>query len=333
MKKIFALLLALILLLSMAGCVSQDDLNAVQAELDITRTALSAKETELADKLAQIADLQAQVDALNGAAAVYSLHATIDGQSVTAIDSETELTAQAVLVEGQVVDHWELNGEVQADAKEETFTFTASGNTVVEAVLRAEKKVTTVNCKLRFLNDKGEAKGDSYEEFVFEKPYKNPVTEQEVTDGTITVQVKAEIPSGYTVDYWKINGIEYHYSTNFSSFVVHDLDEATEYEVVLKKKAPAEPKPTEPAPTEPTTQPTEPVVYYKVTVRYGTIDGKSEISVPAGTQVTVVCDGGFYAEFVINDVQVNNKWTDPYVKQWTFTVNEDTLVYCYAIIN
>ena len=294
MKRFFALFLALVLLLSMAGCVSKDDLTAKQA---------------------QIEELQAQLETLQNAPEsnlVYALHATIDGQNMKSITEETTLTAQAVLTEGQVVDHWELNGEIQEEAKDASFTFTATENTVVEAVLRAEKKVTTINCKLRFLNEKDEAAGDSYEEFVFEKPYIHPISETEIENGTITVQVKAEIPSGYVLDYWKINGVEYHFANTVNSFIVKDLDEATEYEAVLKEK---------------------PITYYKVTCYGGTINGKTELWVPAGTTLTAVCNGGLYAEFCINGTMMNSKWKDPYTKQWTFTVNKDTHVECYAIIN
>jgi len=114
------------------------------------------------------------------------------------------------------------------------------------------------------------------------------------------------------VDYWKINGVEYHFTYTVDSFLVKNLDEATEYEVVLKEV---------------------PVVYYKVTISDGTINGKTELSVPAGTTLTAVCNGGHPAEFFINGVQQNDKRKDPNVKQWTFTVYQDTHVDCYAIIN
>lgn len=318
MKRVTVLVLALLMLLSLVGCGANEELEAKQKELESELTDVKA---QLDHKTAEAAALQTEVDTLKaqldsaeealGDKSVYALHATINGENIVTITEQTTLTAEAELPEGMVVDHWELDGQVQEET-EKTFTFTSSESAVVAAVLRPEKKVTTVNCKLRFLNEDGKAEGDSYEEFVFEEPYKNPVTEEEIVDGTISVQVKAEIPSGYMVDYWKINGVEYHYGTALQSFVVKNLDEATEYEVVLKEI---------------------PVTYYKVTVHYGTINGKTELWVPAGTTLTAVCDSGFYAEFVINGVQQNDKWNDPYVKQWTFTVQGDTVVWCYAIIN
>ena len=307
MKKILSLILAVLLLVSLVGCASGNEPAQPAQQTGISQAELDAVKAELAAKEAQIAELKAQLDQPD-AIGVYALHATIDGQDVVAINGETELTAQALLDEGQVVDHWELSGEIM-EASDETFTFTASGETIVEAVLRAEKKVTTINCKIRFLNDKGEAAGDSYEEFVFEKPYQNPVTNEEIADGTITMQVKAEIPSGYMVDYWIINGVKYDYSNTVNSFIVEGLNEATEYEVVLKE------------------------IYYKVTCYGCTVNGKTELWVRPGTKLTAVANGGYYAEFYINDVQMNSKWRDPYVKQWTFTVKGDTHVEAYAIIN
>lgn len=294
MKKIIAIILVLLTVMTLAACGSNEELTAAQAEIQ----QLQAKLTEMENA--------------SEVSTVYSLHATIDGQTSVELDGEKTLTAQAVMNEGQVVDHWELNGVVQANAEEETFSFTASESTIVEAILRAEKKVTTVNCELRFLDDKGKAAGDTYEEFTFEKTYQHPVTEEEITDGTITVQVSARIPSGYVLDYWKINGVEYRPASTCNSFVVTNLDEATEYEAVLKEK---------------------PITYYKVTCYGCTVNGKTELWVAAGTTVTAVANNGFYAEFAINGVAMNNKWTDPYVKTWTFTVNKDTHVEAYAIIN
>lgn len=316
MKKIIAMVLVALLVLSMAACGSSgdsgNDLAVAQAELNLVKEELNTAKSDLNAKTAELEALQAKLAELEneaGVKAVFALHATIDGQTTVPITGQTELTAQAVLAEGQVVDHWELNGEVQPDATGETFTFTASENTIVEAVLRAEKKITTVNCTIRFLNKNGEASGDKYEEFVFEKPYKNPVTDEEITDGKITVQIRAEVPSGYMVDYWLINGVKYDYSNSVNGFVVEGLDEATEYEVVLKE------------------------IYYKVTCYGCTVNGKTELWVRPGTKLTAVADGGYYSVFWINDVQMNDRWDDPYVKQWTFTVNGDTHVDAYAIIN
>ena len=295
MKKILAMILAVLMLLAMAGCASGDELASVQSQLEEAQKKIEKLEEELE---------KADVDT------VYALNATIDGETAKIIDGETSLTAQAVLGEGQVVDHWELNGEVQADAGEESFTFTASETATVEAVLRAEKKVTTVNCEIRLLDEKGKAGGDAYTEFAFEEPYTNPLTEEEITDGTVSFEVKAVVPKDYEVDYWLINGVEYHPNTTTTSIVVKNLNEATEYEVVVKEK---------------------PITYYRVTCYGCTVNGKTDLRVAAGTTVTANANGGYYSQFTINGESMNDRWSGK--KSWTFTVTGDTHVEAYAIIN
>ena len=204
-----------------------------------------------------------------------------------------------------------VDGVKQEDSAANTFTYTAEKDTIIGPVFRAEKKVTTINCKLQFLNKDGKAEGQTYDQFVFEKPYKNPVTGEEVADGTVTLQVAAVIPSGYVVDYWKINGVPYRYGSTVNQMVVENLDEATEYEVVLKEKG---------------------VTYYKVTTSGCTVNGKTETWVPAGSTVTAVANSGA-SEFYVNGVKQNDKLKDPYVSSWTFTVNSDTHVEAMLIVN
>lgn len=303
MKKMICTILAALLLLAATGCSSREELDAAQGELAKTQGELVVAQAENMQLKAQMAELE---DAAR-ICTVYALHATIDGQTAVQIDGETELTAQAVLAEGQVVDYWELNGEIQADATGETFCFTAAENATVEAVLRDERKVTTINCELCFLDEDGNAAGDSYEEFVFETPYQNPVTGEEITDGTITIQITAQIPNGYTVDYWKINGVEYRYTDKVSTFQVTNLDEATEYEVVLKEK---------------------PQVYYKVSCSGCTINGQSVVYVLPGSTVTASA-GRYSGYFYVNGVQYNSSLA----RQVTFTVNCDTRVNLDVVIN
>lgn len=291
MKKLFSLFLAILMLLSMTACGSSGDLDAANAQIT--------------DLNGQINELKAQLEAATGKAVVYALQATIDDKEFVTIDGEKSLAAKAKLEEGQVVDHWELNGQIQEGATDDTFTFTASESAIVEAVIRAEKKVTTVNCTIRLLDKDGDPAGDTYEEFSFEKPYTNPVTKEEITTGTASFQVKAKVPSGYTVDYWLINGVKYDPSTTVHSFIVTDLDEATEYEAVLKE------------------------IYYKVTCSFCSVNGKGELWVKAGSTVTVNAASGFTGFFYLNGEKANSKMATSY----TFTVKENTLVEFAAVIN
>ncbi len=264
MKKYFAIVLVVIMLLTMAGCgtnISQEEVDQLQARIDELESTAAIKD-------------------------VYALNATIDGKPVVQITGETTLTAQATLEDGMKVDHWELNGEAQPDTAAESFSFTAAEAGTVEAILRPVKKVTAVNCELHFLDADGAPAGDCFQEFVFEDPYTNPVTGEEVADGTISLQVSAVIPDGYIVDYWLINGVAY-YADNLNSFIVKNLDEATEYEVVVKEK---------------------PITYYKVTCKNCTVDGKSELWVAAGTRVTAKCYSGYCGTFIVGGSAVTGEY-------------------------
>ena len=293
MKKIIALVLALMLFM-LAGCGNDEALAAKQAEVDELKAQLSAMENA------------------PGAPTVHQIHAvnaTVEGKTTVDFTEAGSFTATAVLEAGQVVDHWVLNGEVQAAPAAESFTFNAGGDTVVVAVIRAEKKLTTINAEIRFLNADKAAAGEALTEFVFEKDYVNPVTGENCEGGKISAEIKAVIPAGKTVDYWLINGVPYYYNTGIISFVVEDLDEATTYEVVLKDL---------------------PITYYKVTCRFCTFNGNVTGYVPAGMTVTFIADGSSSADarFYVNGALVAE-----YVKSITLQINSDTYVEAYAIIN
>jgi hypothetical protein len=130
----------------------------------------------------------------------------------------------------------------------------------------------------------------------------------ELTEKT-TVTATAEPEEGFVVDYWKINGVPYRYGSTVTYMVVKNLDEATEFEVVVKEK---------------------PITYYHVTCTGCTVNGKTDLWVAAGTTVTATANNG-YSEFEINGVWMNDRWSG--AKSWTFTVTGDTTVKAYTIVN
>jgi hypothetical protein len=281
MKKMLALLLALMMIL-LAGCGS----DALQEEID---------------------KLNAELDKVSAIRTVHAVHATVDGQNNLEFSGETSVTATAVIPEGQLVDHWELNGQAQPDSATETFTFTAKEDTVVSAHFRTEKKLTTINAEIRFLDAEGNPGGDALTEFVFEKDYANPVTGETCEGGRVSAQITAVIPSGMEVDYWMINGVPYYYDADISGFVVENLDETTTYEVVLKEKE---------------------IVYYKVTCNGCNFGGKTSGYVAAGTQITVKGNTNTYGDFYIGGTRIAD---DKY--NVTVTINKDTTITFYAVIN
>ena len=239
---------------------------------------------------------------------VHAVNATIDGETSAAITENASFEAKAEIPEGMVVDYWTLNGVAQENSAGESFSFTAEATTVVEPVFRAEKKVTAINAELRFVDADRKPAGDAFTEFVFEDEYLNTATNENVSDGTINLEVKAVVPAGKMVDYWLINGVKYYYGTGVSSFVVEQLDEATTYEVVLKDI---------------------PVKYYTLTCIGCNWKGNASASVIAGSTITINCNGTTSGKFYVNGTKV----TGDYVKSVTITINSNTTVEFYATIN
>ncbi len=364
MKKLFAVLLAVLLLLGLTACQSSSsdaELEAMKVQLQLMQQQLDQAKEASYTPGQQLAPNAAATDApVNNESEttgdesgdlVQALHSTIDGQTSLIIDGAAELVATAVIPEGMAVDYWELNGDQYYEDMEDTFLFTAEGNTVVDARLRLERKITTINAEMQFLDKKGKPRGEEFTEFVFEEDYENPVTKETLPGGWITVNVEAVVPRGYEVDYWLINDVPYYYNRTVTSFKVFDLNEATIYEVVLKKEnAPsATPKPT-PEPTQrsvTTTAPTqEPVyipdptptpVYYSVSCTFctfsgGGYSGATGGSVPAGTKITVTADytgpGYWEGSYVKGDASV-----DSGVKSFSYTVNSDCSFAHFGIVN
>lgn len=307
MKNVILILLSVLMLFGLFGCSNDAELAATQAEIELLKAELDALAADRANATAEPVEVVATAVPTPEPKYVYALQSTILGESVVSVTEPTDLTAEAILPEGKVVDHWKLNDEVQADAIGSTFSFRAEDTTVVEPFLRDEKKVVAVNAELYFVDEKYRAKGDPFTEFVFEAPYTNPVTNAKITDGTVTVLVSAIVPRGYEVDYWLINGVPYRFDRNVDSFVVENLDEATVYEVVLKE---------------------EEATYYQVTCSDCSFNGKTSGKVKAGTKITVSARGGYTSRFYVNGSLVAE-----YKTSITLTINSDTNIECYAIIN
>jgi len=343
-KMITALMLAAVMLLGVTGC-GNGDMDAMKAQMQAMQQQLDAAiEAGFApsgqDKMPQ------QDSAAEKEDMVLALHATIDGQSAVPVSGE-QLTATAVIPEGMAVDHWALGGEHQLDQVEETFVFTAQQATAVEAVLRPEKKVTSINAQMQFLDEKQKPKGEEFTEFVFEEDYQNPVTKEDIVGGMVTVYVEAEIPSGYDVDYWLINEVPYYFNRTIKSFTVYDLDQTTVYEVVLKKvNAPASTPKATPKPTaKPTPTPDEywatiaPKEKYTVTCVGCTFSGggyknATKGTVTEGTKITVKENIDYSGAVVwINGDYIKGDNWNPGPDSFSYTVKKDCRFECVGIIN
>ena len=354
MRKILSAVLVILILFSLTACQdnSNADIEAMKLQMQLMQKQLDeAKQAGYepsapADIQAPDPEPAAPSEGENGDL-ILALHSTIDGETMLIVDGQAELTATADVPGGMAVDYWELNGAQYYEDMEDTFTFTAQGNTVVDARLRPEHKVTSINAEMQFLDKKGKPKGEKFTEFVFEEDYENTVTHETQPGDWITLYVKADIPSGYTVDYWLINDVPYYYNRTVKSFTVHDLNETTVYEVVLKKEntPSSTPKPTTkptaaPAPTQQTVyvpEPTQqPVTYYNVSCKFCKFSGggysdATSGSVPAGTKITVSSDYPYSVWWE------GSKNTTPYkaasFNSFSYTVNSDCSFYCHDIVN
>ena len=241
MKRIICLLLCLVLVVSMTACTSSAKVSALEARL-----------AELEGQAGQGSEGVHQVIAVN--AKVY-----LDGESEASASDGIEFTDPVKIVvkpelpEGKVVRLWSVNGQEIEAVQGEDLKLEVSDTTVVKAVLRDELKVTTINAHMQFLDKYGDPTGEKFDEYVFEYDDEN------VSNQVITVYVEADVPSGYTVDYWKINEVPYYFNRTVTAFTVEELDETTVYEVVFKKASTSTPKPgNTPEPTsapEPTVTP------------------------------------------------------------------------------
>jgi len=254
MRKVICILLCAAMAFSLSACGilnKGNDTAALQARID-----------ELEGQLASVTPGVTTIISEGEAAAMqyvlaYNALVYLEGGDPASAASALELTGSTsviitpVLPEGKVVDHWDVNGQEFAAAENQAMVLTVDSTTFVKAVLRDELKVTSINACMQFLDEQGKPYGDEFYEYVFE------YDDEHVSNKLITVYVKAEIPDGYTVDYWKINGVPYYFSKTVTAFTAENLDETTVYEVVFKKAdAPSTPKPTSTPALNQTPEPT-----------------------------------------------------------------------------
>lgn len=274
-KKVLKISITIILIFSLTSCsFFKDFLNRDKSkEIEKSEIAEEIEKSEIADETDENIDINKQrrmnvkpedveweMDTVsqNYLIALNAFFAEKETNIVPIENDPVSLTAQADLPEDKVLEYWLLNGEKQ-DSQETDYPVEASEMTVIESVQRQNKQVATFGAEMYFLNEKGEPKGDPFSFFDFEKPYQNPVTEEKLDGGKITVHVKAIEPPQpeppedkdeepekieYVIDHWLFNGIPYYFSSTVKSFTVTGLDYSLTYEAVWRdKKEPAYPLP------------------------------------------------------------------------------------------
>lgn len=379
MKKVFAAMLALLTLFSLAACSSGGDSSA---EVKAMKVQLEQMQKQLDDANAKLNEVSTQPTAAPAPAEtaapavseapanenvchIYAYNCTIDGQSVIELHEGGTYTAEAIVPEGMAVYGWMFNGEPVMDEYatnalmeplpycEKLYTFDAAlGDATIAVILRDEKRVMSINANMRFLDKKGKAKGTKFDDFIFEYDYENTATHEMQPGGLISVYVEADIPKGYTVDYWLINDIEYHFDRTVKGFTVYNIEESTVYEAVLKEESKSTSKPTPtPTPRQWASEPTrtaepartaEPVVYYNVkctscTFSGGGYSGATSGMVPAGTTITVTSNYGGDKVVWEGSYADGNADVSPAIPSSTtslsYTVDGDCYFNCRHIVN
>lgn len=108
------------------------------------------------------------------------------------------------------------------------------------AVLPADGELVlrTYGCYIQFVDDNGNAKGESFTELNFGESYYNSLTRRNVTNGVVHVRITADVPRGRTVEYWVINGIKYTFNTQVKSFTLREVTYGMTIEAVLDGDTP-----------------------------------------------------------------------------------------------
>lgn len=328
MKKSIAWLLTVCMLFSATACKS-DDSEETQARTEAPSAAVTEPPRDLA--VPHKGPSSTEAAAAPTGELVIALNAAIDGETSLSAETGTALTAQALIPEGMALDYWCLNGEPQADAREDSFSFTTEGQTVVEAVLRPELTVTAVNANMQFLNQNKSRSGQEFTEFVFEDDYVNPVTGENIPGGTVSVYVRAKVPQGMNIEYWLINGVPYYFNSYVSGFRVMDLKESTVFEPVFYGVQPQTVRPADPVDPPPSETP---VTYYTVTCANSAFSGGgvsgSSGKVPAGTVITVWSTVGEAVDWTGN--YKADFWNGA-PSSFSYTVNSDCYFKAWAVIN
>lgn len=248
MKKTKKLLLAIsfiFIALYIIGCAQSGNDAEQAAMLMEDNQLLKVRITELENQLLELSDTagdgMANYNVIGVSCKLYPSDKNIStAQNKIAFTEGFTVVAVADIEDGVVVDYWRVNGN-RLFGQEQEIEIEVDSNTIIEAVLREELKVMTVNAYMQFIDENDKPTGDKFTEYVFE--YDN----DKVSGKEISVYVFAEVPKGYEIDYWMIGNVPYYFNKTVTSFKVLNLNESVVYEAVLKKTAVKAPSP-KPAP-------------------------------------------------------------------------------------
>ena len=268
--------------------------------------------------------------------------------------TETTVTPQdsyiitAKPAKGQKVDYWVINGVkydflrtfkwINMTAFDRSWTIEVAYKKAEPETLRSFEEIQAArngsrltaevkNGEMCHLKEGKKGGGGWITSFDFTDDYMNRASNITEKGGQLSAKIRAKIPKGKKVSGWKLDGTEFYPATTVNDFIVRTLDTSMTYEPIFASKAEA--KPTK----KPTEKPDPVVQYYTVSCKGcsfsgGGYNGATSGSVPAGTKITVRSD---YSE--VNYWKVNGSRVDSDSKTITRTINSNTTVVCYSVIN
>ena len=281
--------------------------------------------------------------------------------SAIAYDTPVKLKVTADVGKNQKIDYWVIDG-VRYDFKSHVPTsFTldkAADNMIIEAVVKGavsqtlispeaiqqirtgeQLLVKTIHAKLCHVRADLKGAGGWIKSFDFTNDYINRATKKAELGGQVTVDVKAVIPKGKKIAYWKFDDTRLDFDKNVTEMLVHTLNGSKTYEPVFGTTATNPPTREQPPATQ----------YYTVTCHGCTFTGggytnATSGTVPAGTQIKATKSySGEVGFWRVNGSDLGKKATPKvgmgsefhYTRTTSIsrTINKNTVIECLMIIN
>lgn len=261
--------------------------------------------------------------------------------SAVSYDTPVQLQVAASLPKGQTLEYWVIDG-VRYDFKPKVPAAITldqvTDNMVIEAVAKgrdsqtlltptatgasgARRVVETVNAKLGHVNKKLSVSGGWIKSFDFTDNYVNRATKKREAGGQVTLCVKAVIPKGKKLSYWKFDGAHLSFDKNVTEMVVHALGVSKTYEAVMVKPAVKEAKASEEGPAMYT------VRCSGCVFSGGDYTNATSGTVPANTKITIKNTTGKTVSFWrANDSVLTHTITDPMIGKVSVPTTSDTVV-------
>lgn len=231
------------------------------------------------------------------------------GEKLTTLEipegTSMEFVVKPALGKGKKLYAWVIDGVRYNFGKlPKKITFSGVSRSVnIEAITKKSEPTTlgsapggesrlvqAENAALYFINAKGKTKGDSFPDLLFSSPYTNTATGEEVTDGTVTLMVKAVIPKGQKQTGWIFGDLSLGFDTLSKTVTVTGLDHGITFQPRLKEVK------TTKKTTKKTEKKDKPTGSYRVsttgcTFSGGGYKGARHATVPAGTELTIKAEG------------------------------------------